>query len=162
MAAALLAFLGCLVAIVAAMYGAWLAVHVLLPWIGRRAAGRDNAFERAADERARTLFLSKLCAAQRRSWLARRRVTVRARSGTRYTIAPYDPYNIRSNDALFCLQVGGNTPDYDKLLAQKLLIECDEQLFLAKANVRSYSRVWDGRKEAALADCRARGLLVEA
>ncbi len=162
MASVLLAFLGCLTAIVGMMYAAWLMVHVVLPWIGRRAAGQDSAFDRAADARARALFLSKLCAAQRRSWLARRRVTVTAPSGSRYTIAPYDPYNIRASDALFCLQVGGNIPDYDKLLAQKLLIECDEQLFLAKANVRSYSRQWDARKEAAVADCRARGLLVEA
>jgi len=162
LAGALFALIGSLAAIAGVMYAAWLVVHVVLPWIGRRASGREQAFTRAAEDRARTLFLSKLTPAQRRSWLARRRFSVTAPSGARYTIAPYDPYNIRASDALFCLQVGGNTPDYDKLLAQKLLIECDETLFLAKANVRSYSVEWDARKEAALEDCRARGLLLEA
>ncbi len=159
---ALIALLGCLAAIAGVLYAAWLVVHVVLPWAGRRVSGRDQAFSRAAEERARSLFLSKLAPAQRRSWLTRRRFTVTAPSGSRYTIAPYDPYNIRASDALFCLQVGGNTPEYDKLLAQKLLIECDEELFLAKANVRSYSVEWDARKEAALEACRARGLLLEA
>jgi hypothetical protein len=160
--AALFALLGSLAAIAGVMYAAWLVVHVLLPWAGRRVSGREQAFSRAAEDRARSLFLAKLTPAQRRSWLARRRFSVVAPSGARYTIAPYDPYNIRASDALFCLQVGGNTPDYDKLLAQKLLIECDEALFLAKANVRSYSVEWDARKEAAVEDCLARGLLLEA
>ncbi len=162
MTAALFALLGSLAAIAGVMYAAWLVVHVLLPWAGRRVSGREQAFSRAAEDRARSLFLAKLTPAQRRSWLARRRFSVVAPSGARYTIAPYDPYNIRASDALFCLQVGGNTPDYDKLLAQKLLIECDEALFLAKANVRSYSVEWDARKEAAVEDCLARGLLLEA
>lgn len=162
MTAALFALIGSLAAIAGVMYSAWLVVHVVLPWIGRRASGREQAFSRAAEDRARSLFLSKLTPSQRRSWLTRRRFSVVAPSGARYTIAPYDPYNIRASDALFCLQVAGNTPDYDKLLAQKLLIECDEALFLAKANVRSYSIEWDARKEAAVEDCLARGLLLEA
>ncbi len=161
MASSLLAFLGCVATIAAVMCGAWLVVHVALPWIDRRAAGRDDAASRAADARARELFLSKLGTGQRRSWLVRRRFTVTAPSGTRFTISPYDPYNIRTRDALFCLQVGGNVPDYDKLLAQKLLIECDEQLFLAKANVRTFSPAWEARKIAAWEACSARGALAE-
>jgi hypothetical protein len=156
-----LSLAGALAAIATVMYGAWLVVHVALPWLERRTSGPVNPWERAAEARARALFLSKLSGSQRRSWAFRRRFTVTARSGTRFTVAPYDPYNIRTHDALFCLQVGGDTPAYDKLLAQKLLIECDEQFFLAKANVRSYSRRWEKRKEAAWLACYAQGLFTE-
>ncbi len=157
----LLAFCGCLAAVAGVLYAALFVVHVGVPWLERYVTGRDDVFNRAANAKARELFFSKLGPAQRRSWHLRRRFTVTAPSGRRFTIAPYDPYNIRTTDALFCLQVGGDTPHYDKLLAQKLLIECDEALFLAKANVRSYSRDWDGRKKAALESCRARGLLAD-
>lgn len=38
---------------------------------------------------------------------------------------------------LYCLRVDGRLPAYDKLLAQRLLVECDETAFLAVANKRS-------------------------
>jgi hypothetical protein len=92
---------------------------------------------RAAKRRARALFLSKLDRKQRRSWFFRRCFTVVAGAGRRYTIARYGPFNIRSDVAAYCVAVDGRVPVYDKLLAQKLLVEADEQLFLARANVRS-------------------------
>ncbi len=162
MAAVAISLAGALAAIGAVMYGAWLVVHVALPWLEHRADGRNDPKSRAADSRARALFLSKLSRSQRLSWALRRRFSVKSDSGTSFIVAPYDPYNIRTEDALFCLQVGGETPAYDKLLAQKLLIECDEQFFLAKANVRTYSRRWEKRKEAAWEACRARGLFTDA
>jgi hypothetical protein len=106
-----------------------------LPWMAKR--------------RARELFLSKLDAEQRRNWHLRRRFDVTALSGRRYTISGYRPFNIRARDAVFCIQVDGRLPVYDKLLAQKLLIEADEQRFLARANVRALSGAWKSLMAAA-------------
>jgi hypothetical protein len=152
----LLTFLGCFAGSAVLLGGAWFLINVAVPQLERRFSGRSG-FAAGAEARARELFLSKLDAGQRRSWLLRRRFTVDAASGTRYTVVPYDSYNIRSSDALFCLQVAGHTPVYDKLLAQKLLLECDESLFLATANIRTYSNQWQPRREAARRDCAERG-----
>jgi hypothetical protein len=128
-------------------------------WLARRsspllaalAASEDAALPWEAKQRARRLFLERLDEGQRRAWLLRRRCSVRSSTGRRYTLAPYRPFNIRSGDALFCIQVHGRIPVYDKLLAQKLLIEADEELFLARANVRALSPVWSLRVAAARA-----------
>jgi hypothetical protein len=101
------------------------------------------AFTPDAVERARDLFLAHLDPRQRRSWQHRRRFDVTAASGRRYTIGAYRPFNVSARDATFCVQVHGTVPSYDKLLAQKLLIEADEQLFLARANIRSVSQTWE-------------------
>jgi hypothetical protein len=90
-----------------------------------------------ARRRARLLFLSKLDRRQRLSWRLRRSFDVIGRSGCRYTISSYQPFNVRTGHGAFCLQVAGQIPVYDKLLAQKLLIESDEQRFLALSNVRA-------------------------
>jgi|GEM_PF-2361057 hypothetical protein len=90
----------------------------------------------SSKRRARLLFWSKLDWKQRLSWLLLRRFVVVARSGRRYTICSYQPFNVRSAEAEFCLQVGARIPAYDKLLAQKLLLEADEERFVALSNVR--------------------------
>jgi hypothetical protein len=109
----------------------------------------DAGVPRAARRRARGLFLAKLDRTQRLSWLVRRRFEVRGSCGRRYTIAAYRPFNISTADAVFCVQVNGRIPVYDKLLAQKLLIEADETLFLAHANMRTHSRSWESLVAAA-------------
>jgi len=96
-----------------------------------------------ARRRARRLFLRKLDRRQRVSWFLRHRFDVRGSAGNRYTIAAYRPFNISTADAVFCVQVNGRIPVYDKLLAQKLLLEADESLFLAHANMRTHSRAWE-------------------
>jgi hypothetical protein len=96
-----------------------------------------------ARRRARRLFLRKLDRRQRVSWFLRHRFDVRGSAGHRYTIAAYRPFNISTADAVFCVQVNGRIPVYDKLLAQKLLLEADESLFLAHANMRTHSRAWE-------------------
>jgi hypothetical protein len=153
----------CFVCSAALVMTAIVVVRYLAPWIeglcgrheqpffARLAMSEDAALSWAAKWRARALLLSKLDAKQRRSWRLRRRFDVVASSGRRYTLAPYRPFNIRTQDALFCVQVHGRIPAYDKLLAQKLLIEADEQLFLARANVRTFSRAWEPRMAAARA-----------
>jgi hypothetical protein len=49
---------------------------------------------------------------------------------------PYESFNIRSDRYAYCLRVLGRLPAYDKLLAQRLLLECDERAFLTLANRR--------------------------
>jgi len=102
----------------------------------------DAGIPQPARRRARRLFLAKLDGKQRVSWLLRRRFDVAARSGRRYTISAYRPFNICTGDAVFCVQISGRIPMYDKLLAQKLLIEADESLFFAYANLRTESPAW--------------------
>ncbi len=115
------------------------------------AMAEDARLPWAAKRRARALFLSNLDAKQRRSWHVRRRFDLTVASGRRYTISRYQPFNVHSSGAAFCVQVSGNIPVYDKLLAQKLLIESDEQRFLARANVRTLSPAWEPRLAAARA-----------
>ena len=107
------------------------------------ATSEDATLPWAAKRRARALFWSKLDGKQRRAWFLRRRFDVIAASGRRYTISRYRPFNVSAADAVFCLQVSGGVPVYDKLLAQKLLLEADERHFLAHANVRTFSRTWE-------------------
>jgi hypothetical protein len=109
----------------------------------------DAGLPREARRRARGLFLSKLDRKQRWSWLVRRRFEVCGSAGRRYTIGAYRPFNISTADAVFCVQVNGRIPAHDKLLAQKLLIEADETLFLAHANMRTQSRAWEKLAAAA-------------
>ena len=84
--------------------------------------------------RARELFLSKLTDEQRRYWRRERLLVVAGASGRRYTISPYGAFNIHCRQYSYCLRVLGPAPAYDKLLAQRLLVESDEQTFLALAN----------------------------
>jgi len=109
----------------------------------------DAGLSREARRRARWLFFSKLDRKQRWHWLVRRRFEVCGSAGRRYTIGAYRPFNISTPDAVFCVQVNGRIPVYDKLLAQKLLLEADETLFLAHANMRTHSRAWETLAAAA-------------
>lgn len=86
--------------------------------------------------RAKDLFLSKMTDAERRRWAREHRLTIAGSTGRRYTLSPYESFNIRTGGDTYCLRVLGRIPAYDKLLAQRLLIESDEQTFLAIANKR--------------------------
>ncbi len=99
-------------------------------------AGEDFGIAPQAKERARRLFLSRLDAAQRRSWKFLRRFEVISASGRRYTLKAYGTFNILSGGEKFCVRVDGHMPSYDKLLAQWLLLEADEHRFLSIANRR--------------------------
>ena len=89
-----------------------------------------------SQQRAKELFLSRLNDAERRRWAREQRLIVVGSSGRPYTLAPYESFNIRSGNESYCLCVLGRLPSYDKLLAQRLLIEADEKAFLAIANRR--------------------------
>jgi hypothetical protein len=118
------------------LYAAVVIVGIAL-WI---VSDQDRALPVASRRRARKLFLSRLTTTQRVSWFVRRRFAAIGTSGKRYTIGAYEPFNIRANDGRYCLAVDGAIPAYDKLLAQKLLLEADESRFLALANHRPTSR----------------------
>lgn len=151
--------IACLAGATLLMGFAWYLCNVALPWLESKFS--EQGFSPAAKARARELFLSKLTSSQRRSWLLRRRFIVTARSGRRYTLCNYEAFNVHSWDAAFCLQVDGALPSYDKLLAQKLVIECDEALFLASANVRTFSSRWPRLVEESVQECKRRGFHVE-
>lgn len=86
--------------------------------------------------RAERLFLSKLNDAERKCWARTRKLTIVGSSGGEYTLTPYEAFNIRAGGDAYCLRVLGRMPAYDKLLAQRLLVESDERRFLAVANRR--------------------------
>jgi hypothetical protein len=154
----LLLFALCSVAgMIGLIAASWYITNVAVPAL--EASVRGNRFTKAARARARALFLSKLDRVQRRDWFLRKKFIVIAPSGRRYTIGTYSAFNIAAAwDAAFCLAVEGESPDYDKLLAQKLLIECDESRFLATANVRTFSRKWIRLIATAREECRLRGI----
>lgn len=126
-----------------------LVVLLVLAMVASCVFAEDAGLPRAARRRARALFLSQLTPAQRNSWFWRRRFNAVAPSGRVYTIGAYRPFNICTHGAAFCVQVEGDVPLYDKMLAQKLLVESDEQRFLASANMRTSSRAWHDRVAAA-------------
>ena len=95
----------------------------------------------AARRRARALLRAHLSPAQREElerWAA---FSVVAQSGRRYRITSVAPFNVRDEAAGndYCLQFGyesSGVPIEDLMLAEKLLLECDEAAFLATANER--------------------------
>ena len=98
----------------------------------------------AARKRARSLLLSHLDDVQRHGLERHGAFCVTARSGHRYRISTSAaPFNVRDETTGFeyCLQFGFETswsiPVEDLMLAEKLLLECDEAEFLATANRRS-------------------------
>ncbi len=113
---------------------AFFALSVLAALVFLVMSADDFGLPRQAKARARELFFSTLNGGQRRSWILRRRFDVVGSTGRRYTIRAYGSFNVRCGDDAFCVRVEGRIPTYDKLLAQRLLIEADEPLFLSIAN----------------------------
>lgn len=96
------------------------------PWLGP--AGR----------KARKLFLSALTADQLHSWNHYGVFVILGSDGRRYTIANGYAYNVTTREGKFCAYPD-SVPDYDRFLAQKLLIETDAPLFREIANFASRS-----------------------
>ena len=108
----------------------------------QEASQRRYAEERrVADERAEQLLLSCLTAEQRMAWRTRRCFYVILGSGRRYR---FDSNTYQGNVKLvneadevlssFCIHLRMGIPIYDHLLAQKLMLEADEQTFMRIAN----------------------------
>jgi hypothetical protein len=113
-----------------------LDVVLLCAFLAFVASGEGFWLPLRAKRRAHRLFLSKLSERQRRSWESNGDFEVTGTSGGAYTISSYGTFNIRNCGDEFCVLVEANIPVYDKLLAQRLLIEADENLFLEIANRR--------------------------
>ncbi len=93
----------------------------------------------AAKERAEALLLSCLDEEQRRELRAHDRFHVTAPSGRRYCIKRGRAGNVSARDSAnrvvrYCIHDYVGLPDADTMLGQKLMLETDEQEFLATAN----------------------------
>jgi hypothetical protein len=99
----------------------------------RRARVRiKRALERRSPTlRARTLLRRHLDLEQRREFDRHGRFNVSGVSGSRYVI---DLRGVRAGPRIWCIQSTRVVPPYDLMLMRKLLIECDEQAFLATAH----------------------------
>ena len=111
-------------------------------------AHQDNRLDARA--RARELLREHLNEAQREQYERAGSFMVVAQSGRRYRIRTATTSNVRdeTEGADYCMQFRSDPqclsiPLEDLMLAQKLLLECDEPQFLRIANKRSFT----GRRE---------------
>lgn len=112
----------------------WLATEFLRP------SHSDYRLpDQAADARARVLLERALTPQQRRDLFARRYFYVKGRKGT-YRIREGHSGNVDALDSSgcvtnrYCAHPLGRVPVYDVMLAQKLWIETDEEMFLKEAS----------------------------
>lgn len=90
--------------------------------------------------RAKELLLSCLTESQKEDFLKTERFIVTGSLGTRYRIEAHQMYNIRKLDdrynvvARYCALPTQRLPVYDVMLAQKCVLETDEEQFLKVAN----------------------------
>lgn len=110
---------------------------------GRRLQAEAAAAAKAASERALTLLLSALDEEQAAEYTEHQRFHVTATSGRRYCIKHGRQHNVFLVDAdgravrEYCGHVGESVPNEDNILAQKLLLEADEEAFIRVANARA-------------------------
>jgi hypothetical protein len=108
------------------------------------AAAREA--EKRADQRAKKLLLQCLTLEQKRDYARNKRFRVRSPSGTLYELRHGWAGNVEELNAenkpvrRFCIHPDRTVPVADNLLAQKLLIECDEGRFRKTANVTELCR----------------------
>lgn len=104
---------------------------------------REAEAQRQREEavaRAEQLLLANLTKHQRRTYRNRQCFNVRAESGKKYRIKVGWSHNVESLDsrhraeATYCAHPAEQVPNQDNMLAQKLLLETDEQAFLRTAN----------------------------
>jgi hypothetical protein len=110
------------------------------------AAAERRVLEAAAKERARKLLLEALADDQQAELLKDGFFHVETRDGTRrYRLSPTgQPKRVRGEDGLawaYCIHPEYGYPQDDVVLAQKLMLEADEEAFLRIANARQVSLV---------------------
>jgi hypothetical protein len=104
----------------------------------RPSLGDHHLPDQAAEARARVLLERALTPEQRRDLLARRYFYVKGKNFT-YRIREGQSGNVDALDSRgcvfsrFCARPLGRVPVYDVMLAQKLWIETDENMFLKTA-----------------------------
>lgn len=101
---------------------------------------REAAELEAAKERAEELLVSYLDEVQRGELRVHNRFHVTTTSGRRYCINRGRAGNVRRPEdrRVFCIHDYEGLPEADTMLAQKLLLEADEEAFLRIANVTAY------------------------
>lgn len=90
-------------------------------------------FEKASN-RAKELLLSCLDSKQKRDFLNNDYFTVKAKSGRKYRITRSLLFNVKCGGNSYCAGPKQSLPIYDRMLAQKCLLETDEKEFLRIAN----------------------------
>jgi hypothetical protein len=98
-----------------------------------RWAGDALARRREAELRAEALLLSWLSPSQRDQYRSRGWFDVVSRGGNRYRIWPWKVTRLDVPRCAYCIEAVPRVPAADEMLANKLLLETDEQRFLATA-----------------------------
>lgn len=99
-------------------------------------AAKARAEAEAANEKAKTLLLAMLTDKQKHDFHRHNRFTVRGSKGGEYEIQTGYAGNVRSGRRRYCGHLpDARIPQFDHMLAQKLMIETDEEAFLAVANM---------------------------
>jgi hypothetical protein len=88
--------------------------------------------------RAQALLLAWLSPGQRAQYRAGGRFEVTTAAGHRYRVCPGGVVRLDPRGSAYCIEATSPVPVADELLAFKLLLETDEQLFLATAHRYPY------------------------
>ena len=96
------------------------------------------ARRRQARQRAEALLLAWLSPDQRAQYRSRGRFEVTTAAGHRYRVCPGGVVGLDPRGWAYCIEATSPVPLADELLAFKLLLESDEQRFLAVAHRYPY------------------------
>jgi heme exporter protein D len=96
------------------------------------------ARRRQARQRAEALVLAWLSPDQRAQYRSRGRFEVTTAAGHRYRVCPGGVVRLDPRGWAYCIEAATPVPVADELLAFKLLLETDEQRFLAAAHCYPY------------------------
>jgi heme exporter protein D len=96
------------------------------------------ARRRQARQRAEALVLAWLSPDQRAQYRSRGRFEVTTATGHRYRVCPGGVVGLDPRGWAYCIEASSPVPVADELLAFKLLLETDEQQFLAIAHRYPY------------------------
>lgn len=108
----------------------------------REQDAQRKAAEAAAEERAKQLLTAHLTEDQVRSLNEQSAIVVRAESGRQYRLRKGWAGNVDGLaddgkvECRYCIHPNAHVPEYDNLLAQKLMLETNEAEFLRIANRR--------------------------
>jgi hypothetical protein len=118
-----------------------------------RAGRRATPITGVAEARARCLLRRVLDASQRRQYDAYGCFAVQVAGRGAFGILPRPYFNVVElrTGLLYCCVTGVAVPMADLMLAQKLLLECDPELFFATANALGEARGRDDQLRCLLA-----------
>lgn len=106
----------------------------------QRQAEEERARRIAAEKRAEELLVQNIALEERKRYREHGHIFVKGRSGCRYRIRKGRTGNVDVIDRdgrithRLCAHPGENVPDCDTMLAQKLMLEVDDEAFIRLAN----------------------------